>query len=174
MGSPRHEASPGLRRLYCGADVGGCWALTPPGVALPNRPLLLRHPTLGPGLWGVMTTTTCQNQKHTVPSLRSSTGALPPRPDILYPDGQACNLHHTHTHREIVSSFTAPPHVALISASLDRGISAARSVSFVSHKHSQPLNILPRIPSHPIHKTKSLGYRTAYAYVGGLTYPLHV
>lgn len=89
---------PGLRCLIAEERA---WAAPGWRWALLFLEWLCRVPPTAPyptaGLWGVMTTTTCPNQRHAVPFLRNSTGVLPPRPDILYPDGLA--LHSTpHTH----------------------------------------------------------------------------
>lgn len=152
-GDPRSEAWPGLRCLIA-ERTWAALGFAFPGVALPKKPL--RQPYTYGEPWGVMTTTTCPNQNIAVSFLRNSTGALPPRPDILYPDGQACTrLYTTHC----FPLFT-PPHVALISARLDRGISPVRSVSLASHSTAgQPLNIflrIPPIPPRPIHRQKVL------------------
>lgn len=111
-----------------------------------------------------MTTTTCQIQKHLVLSLRSQpvcSHLVPTYCTVLH---AVHTLHHT--------PFT-PPHVALISARLDRGsyparlpdYQTARSVSLASPapEHPSPCPIIPTCP-HP--KTKSLGHSTAYAYSG--------
>lgn len=123
-----------MRCLFSTAER--TWAalgLTFPGVALPNGPY---YGHLSLGLWGVHDDDDLPKpEAYGIISAQlnrrsptSSRHTVPRRPGLqraLY------SIHYT-------LLFFTPPHVALISARLDRGISPVRSVSLASPSTASP------------------------------------